>query len=799
MVSTPSPCRVRTSWGGEAAQGAKRLSLGSSRGSGAWGSGGGKELTALPDGMKHTDALMGIRVRKSFVGQWFSGTVVDVDAEIATGCRAYHVLYEDGDQEHMNEGDLRKWMVTGRQTLPAFASAASTMMAPPPSHLGRLPRSASMGAAPPKGGLAPLDAAGVRPALCPATRQQQAYVASGRSTHPAPALLLALMACIVFLFVGSIGWSCLFGDSADTTSEYLNEEETSFDHDLDIGSLSRWDTAHSIDVGLSTGALSTMPARPETVETISPFARSRTWLPFVDFVAPLAGESPEAGHVPPHNEPHAKLEAAEQRIAMDAPLPPPSEAPESSDPPSVETPAVKLEYSDAARDYIEMPTVIMPSAEVSPTASSDNVLTLSPSAEKISATPQSTDSAIDAVEIPTSAGTKPPGDQLTPLDETAQPELSGETLSPPTSSKKPGASLDYGVSLWFYNGFIVLGLALTAVALCNSESATPQAVSQGNDVLTAAAPATPMVHRPSVQGVRPVTRCSPTPRRDASPLRQSPLLPPADSPVVAAGSPGFMGTVLSASPAALSSPGSVWTGGLATPLPPREMRAVIATQATPALAWCSPAVTPALARCSPMPRRDASPVKCSPVPELSPFVDRNLAEELEVTLRLQEGSCYVAETSLVGQQVVKLICQVDSRSIMVSTFEMTITGHGKITFKKSNATNMQILASALKVGPFNIVGGRTPKHIQDLFAGSCSRAEPSGSAHSVTKSSSTPMSAGAGILRSKLMQSDDRFRYTRALRKFTEEYGFEDNPGLRLALESNQGDIGATLRGIFPS
>lgn len=64
------------------------------------------------------DPLLHATVRKSFGSQWFVGKVVAVDVDPSTEERAYHVVYDDGDDEHMREAEVRFWMGESLETQP---------------------------------------------------------------------------------------------------------------------------------------------------------------------------------------------------------------------------------------------------------------------------------------------------------------------------------------------------------------------------------------------------------------------------------------------------------------------------------------------------------------------------------------------------------------------------------------------------------------------------------------------------------------------------------------------------------
>lgn len=111
VLDSPSPCRRTTSLGNV-----------SSRSSGA-SSGSHKGLVPLPVDHARRDPFMGATIRKSFGSRFYLGRVVGVDSVAHTGERAYHVLYEDSDEEHLSAGEVQALMHRAHSQ---HASAAPT-------------------------------------------------------------------------------------------------------------------------------------------------------------------------------------------------------------------------------------------------------------------------------------------------------------------------------------------------------------------------------------------------------------------------------------------------------------------------------------------------------------------------------------------------------------------------------------------------------------------------------------------------------------------------------------------------
>lgn len=163
LLGTPPARNHRNSQGGSAFGG--RLSGGvlpepaiaagsgrlSGRSSGV-SSRGSKELVSLPLELARQDPLFGATIRKFFGQQEQAcfGQVISVDADAQTGQRAYHVSYEDGDEEHMWELEVRSCLVRygppGAAQAAAAAAAAGSAFGTVPPAQGFGPRQVSGGA-----------------------------------------------------------------------------------------------------------------------------------------------------------------------------------------------------------------------------------------------------------------------------------------------------------------------------------------------------------------------------------------------------------------------------------------------------------------------------------------------------------------------------------------------------------------------------------------------------------------------------------------------------------------------------
>eukprot|EP00448_Togula_jolla_P018703 CAMPEP_0170591100 /NCGR_PEP_ID=MMETSP0224-20130122/12222_1 /TAXON_ID=285029 /ORGANISM="Togula jolla, Strain CCCM 725" /LENGTH=725 /DNA_ID=CAMNT_0010914939 /DNA_START=113 /DNA_END=2290 /DNA_ORIENTATION=+ len=106
MAATPSPCRMRGSLGGPAPRfRCARASVAStSRGS-------APDLVALPPDQIRGDPLYGATLRRAFGAKMYYGQVKGIDADVRTGERAYHISYEDGDEEHLGQQEVMRCLI----------------------------------------------------------------------------------------------------------------------------------------------------------------------------------------------------------------------------------------------------------------------------------------------------------------------------------------------------------------------------------------------------------------------------------------------------------------------------------------------------------------------------------------------------------------------------------------------------------------------------------------------------------------------------------------------------------------
>lgn len=78
----------------------------------------GKSLVPLSREDARLDPFFGCTIRKIFGSQWYYGQVIAIDVDVASGERAYHIAYEDGDEEHLSGSEVRNFAVLASRSAP---------------------------------------------------------------------------------------------------------------------------------------------------------------------------------------------------------------------------------------------------------------------------------------------------------------------------------------------------------------------------------------------------------------------------------------------------------------------------------------------------------------------------------------------------------------------------------------------------------------------------------------------------------------------------------------------------------
>ena len=98
-----------------------------------WSSPAGKSLVPLAREDARLDPFLGCTIRKIFGSQWYHGQVIAIDVDVASGDRAYHIAYEDGDEEHLSSFEVKNFLVMASRSAPP-SEAGSPRRSVVPSH-----------------------------------------------------------------------------------------------------------------------------------------------------------------------------------------------------------------------------------------------------------------------------------------------------------------------------------------------------------------------------------------------------------------------------------------------------------------------------------------------------------------------------------------------------------------------------------------------------------------------------------------------------------------------------------------
>ncbi|CAJ1405200.1 unnamed protein product [Effrenium voratum] len=108
-----------------------------------------KSLVPLTREEARLDPLLGCTIRKIFGSQWYYGQVIAIDSDVASGDRAYHIAYEDGDEEHLSGLEVRRFLVA-RSAPHSEAGSPRVSVAPRVSLAPRVSVGSAPGAAAPR-------------------------------------------------------------------------------------------------------------------------------------------------------------------------------------------------------------------------------------------------------------------------------------------------------------------------------------------------------------------------------------------------------------------------------------------------------------------------------------------------------------------------------------------------------------------------------------------------------------------------------------------------------------------------
>jgi len=128
----------------------------------------GKSLVPLAREDARLDPFLGCTIRKIFGSQWYHGQVIAIDVDVASGDRAYHIAYEDGDEEHLSSSEVKNFLVMASRSAPP-SEAGSPRRSVVPSHRPSIART---------------EVSAPRPSVAPSISQPAAFL--GAAAAPVP-------------------------------------------------------------------------------------------------------------------------------------------------------------------------------------------------------------------------------------------------------------------------------------------------------------------------------------------------------------------------------------------------------------------------------------------------------------------------------------------------------------------------------------------------------------------------------------------------------------------------------------
>lgn len=164
----------------------------------------------------------------------------------------------------------------------------------------------------------------------------------------------------------------------------------------------------------------------------------------------------------------------------------------------------------------------------------------------------------------------------------------------------------------------------------------------------------------------------------------------------------------------------------------------------------------------------------------------------------QCGAWYIARNIGAEEKVVRVMSTVlvsgNMQTVKVAPYEAVMTRASRgITFRKDRG-EFEVATSCLDSGrgPFQLVRNQAPPDIEQRFQASCQFAAE---LEAVPEVSATPQMRRP--IRSKNVQTEPRFRYSKALTKLR-DMGFDDSSEIRDVLTRHEGLIGSAMRELCP-
>jgi len=768
----PSPCRARSSLG----VASLRSSIGSNVSLSAR-----KDLVPLSRDKAKEDPLFLARICKNFGAGYYYGQVIAIDADVKSGERAYHVAYEDGDEEHLSAPEIRQTMVRGEG--PEFSAAGSRRASAATLNFScaPTPRPSSAGAA----------AGAVRwqgssmPRAAGAGAGWTRQIGNGALVTAAVVAALAAAGALSSLcFSCSLGFG---GVSGGTEWEYSDAGARNavaglapplppWAHEVPKPAASSWVQEQA--AAMATGGRSAVEQDQKVEEVpkatgsepseVPAWAAAGEMMPLGDSFARLPqgdsdsqvadetneGESrPSVAHEPiPHTVDEVEVEVFT------------GEAPVTVQSVSEEEVAAAIAAATQALSHV---------AKVSSVRLLCNLgevwqWSLSSFADVISW-------LLGAAEEARGAD----GQNVRGTENYADEE---------DEAGSGGLHTVITVALAASGVLTILANSLPGKA---AAARAPQV--EGIVAVGSAAVARPPVHRAQAMAPpSPMARLSSAP--SPAPMRQSFAYPsPAQqrSPFLEQ-APAMS---MMAPPAALSTP-AMMSASAAEGAGGRTLMALMGR--TPATA------APAVATGGGRGYDNGGSFRRPPPPPASLMQESMPAPAAHLQMQMpQVSACYVEVTPHCQERVVKVLW-LKGDMAYVQPFVLSRHKGGRLTFSRDKRFSQEVAVKVgnLKEGPFHIgAGGRAPNHINDRFGGQENDPVQQYRGPTTPLPHMTPMTGGltesltGGRLKSKLVLDENRFRHTHALNRL-KDMGFDDSPLLREILTKNNGDIGYTLAEI---
>lgn len=809
---TPSPARGRSSLG------SLRSSLGSDVG--MRGVGASMSLVPLPRSEAVHDPLMGAKIKKHFGATFYIGQVAVIDYDSNTGERAYHVVYEDGDEEHLSAAEVRRTLV-----MPGLSAACSTVGS----------RRVSAAAMPFSGAPTP------RPSTGSHTAPQRWYGSQGvMSNLPS----LAGPSSFIVAMLTAVG---VIASMTDMSFGFA-----------------------SVDNGESSGAVAGLsPPLPPWAQ-LAPEANSEQhqW---------LQGDSSVVASAPLHRDssvnseqkhPGSDLSQSDTQHAEVPALPawmdkvpsndefarlPDEKVRQEKQEKSAPASQSRLDGSDSVNQHVNI--------EDGKASSTTDAVHEREVAAAASALADASGLLVSAVSN-AFVGQLEDAWQFTSSGFSAATDLFGSvSFSPDDVFVSPGIDEEYGTgdSLESLVTFVLAasGILIILVSVFPSNSRSFSHLAGGHSAPVPVAgvagqlvlpDSVPLQAAPSPQQMvsapSPIQQ-GPGPALAPSPIQQGPGPAPAASPQAPpANSPGPAVTAPSPQLPAPETTGAPSLQAMAERSPLALVAVTEAPAAAPALA--TPIQKPReafkgartlMALMGRTPKLDSEALQFRPPPPppslmLPPPVPTQNPQ-------IQVNAWYIEAEPLSQERVVKVVA-VRQDSVFAQPYVLNRLRSGKITFTKDRRFSGEVLikSSYLKEGPFHIApGGRAPAHINARFGAleedvhmqmpppqwgqthqsaacpscgsvymadavycrQCGRKRDMGTSHVVpgltTPVPSVTPGTAVGRLKSKFVIEESRFRHTAALNKL-KEMGFDDCPELRELITKWNGNLSYAIREI---